>query len=81
MEESEWIIKDENVKFFNFINVILMVCIDCLLEQVCEMVKVVVVIGWEFEVLILNEVMCLQESFLNCLNFELCNEIEIVEQV
>lgn len=48
-----WIIYDKDVKFFSFINVIFIVCIDWLSELVKEIVKVVVVIGCEFDIFIL----------------------------
>ena len=81
MEEGEWTIKDENVKLSNSINAILTARIDRLSEQVRETVKAAAVIGREFEVPILNEVMRSQGSFPNRPNFELRNEIETAEQV
>ncbi|MEZ4984262.1 MAG: AAA family ATPase [Saprospiraceae bacterium] len=55
--EGEWTIKDENIKLSNSINAILTARIDRLSEQVRETVKAAAVIGREFEVPVLSEVM------------------------
>jgi len=58
-----WTIKDENVKLSNSINAILTARIDRLSEQVRETVKAAAVIGREFEVSVLSEVMRSQGIF------------------
>lgn len=82
--KEEWTIKDENVKLSNSINAILTARIDRLSEQVRETVKAAAVIGREFEVPILSEVMRAQGIFND--RFEKGNtycreEIETAEQV
>ncbi|MEO0726954.1 MAG: tetratricopeptide repeat protein [Bacteroidota bacterium] len=79
-EAEEWNIKDENVKLSNSINAILTARIDRLSEQVRETVKAAAVIGREFEVPILSEVMRSQETFADRSNYALREEIEMAEQ-
>ena len=61
-EGNIWTIKDKNVRISNSINAILTARIDRLSSLVKETVKTAAVIGREFEVPILKEVMRLQES-------------------
>jgi len=56
-EEDEWNIKDEDISISSSINSILMARVDRLSEQVKETVKTAAVIGREFEIPVLNEVM------------------------
>lgn len=62
--DNEWIIKDKNIKISNSINAILTARIDRLSALVKETVKAAAVIGREFEVPVLTEVMKAQESFI-----------------
>jgi tetratricopeptide (TPR) repeat protein/class 3 adenylate cyclase len=62
-EEGKWGIKDEDIKLSTSINAILTARIDRLSMLVKETVKAAAVIGREFEVPILNEVMKTQEEF------------------
>ncbi len=64
-EEGQWAIKDKNVKLSSSINAILTARIDRLSTLVKETVKAAAVIGREFEVPILSEVMKKQEEFTN----------------
>lgn len=80
-EDEEWTIKDENVKLSNSINAILTARIDRLSEQVRETVKAAAVIGREFEVPILSEVMRSQDTFASRPGYALKQEIETAEQV
>ena len=80
-EEDEWTIRDENVKLSNSINAILTARIDRLSEQVRETVKAAAVIGREFEVPILSEVMRSQDNFSQRPSYALREEIETAEQV
>lgn len=61
--DEKWTIKDENVKLSNSINAILTARIDRLSEQVRETVKAAAVIGREFDIPILSEVMRAQGLF------------------
>ncbi|MCB0637853.1 MAG: tetratricopeptide repeat protein, partial [Lewinella sp.] len=63
-EAGHWTIQDENVKLSNSINAILTARIDRLSKQVRDTVKAAAVIGREFEVPVLSEVMKSQEGFL-----------------
>lgn len=58
-------IKDKEVKLSNSINAILMARVDRLSSLVKDTVKAAAVIGREFEVPILSEVMKVQESFID----------------
>ncbi|RME95512.1 MAG: adenylate/guanylate cyclase domain-containing protein, partial [Bacteroidetes bacterium] len=58
-----WTIQDENVQLSNSINAILTARIDRLSEQVRETVKAAAVIGREFDVPVLTEVMKQQRLF------------------
>lgn len=62
--DGEWTIKDKNIKLSNSINAILTARIDRLSTLVKETVKAAAVIGREFELPILSEVMMQQEEFL-----------------
>lgn len=64
-EEELWGIKDEDIKLSTSINAILTARIDRLSTLVKETVKAAAVIGREFEVPILSEVMKAQEEFLS----------------
>ncbi|MEO1513987.1 MAG: tetratricopeptide repeat protein [Bacteroidota bacterium] len=55
--EGEWHIRDKNIKLSSSINALLMARIDRLSTLVKETVKTAAVIGREFEVPVLNEVM------------------------
>lgn len=61
---GEWVIKDKNIKISNSINAILTARIDRLSTLVKETVKAAAVIGREFEVPVLTEVMKAQEAFI-----------------
>ncbi len=63
-KEGAWTIKDENIKLSNSINAILTARIDRLSDLVKETVKAAAVIGREFEVPVLTEVMKVQDEFL-----------------
>jgi len=56
-EDEAWHIKDEEISISSSINSILMARVDRLSEQVKETVKTAAVIGREFEIPVLNEVM------------------------
>lgn len=62
-EGGKWAIRDKNVKLSSSINAILTARIDRLSTLVKETVKAAAVIGREFEVPILSEVMKKQEEF------------------
>lgn len=62
-KEEQWTIKDKNIKLSSSINAILTARIDRLSTLVKETVKAAAVIGREFELPILNEVMKSQEAF------------------
>ncbi|MEM9918126.1 MAG: tetratricopeptide repeat protein [Bacteroidota bacterium] len=57
IREGEWYIKDKNVKLSSSISALLMARIDRLSTLVKETVKTAAVIGREFEIPVLNEVM------------------------
>ncbi len=59
-----WHIKDKNIKISGSINAVLMARIDRLSSLVKETVKAAAVIGREFEVLVLSEVMKTQREFV-----------------
>ncbi len=63
-EKGQWTIRDKNVKLSSSINAILTARIDRLSTLVKETVKAAAVIGREFEVPILSEVMKTQEEFI-----------------
>lgn len=63
MENQKWTIKDKNVKLSSSINSILTARIDRLSTLVKETVKAAAVIGREFELPVLSEVMKVQEEF------------------
>lgn len=63
LEDERWTIKDKNIKLSNSINAILTARIDRLSALVRETVKAAAVIGREFEVPVLSEVMRAQEEF------------------
>ncbi len=60
-----WHIKDKNIKLSSSINAILTARVDRLSSLVKETVKAAAVIGREFEIPILSEVMKRQEEFVN----------------
>lgn len=62
-EAGQWTIEDTNVKLSNSINAILTARIDRLSKLVKETVKAAAVIGREFEIPILTEVMKSQDDF------------------
>ncbi len=62
-ENNVWTIKDESIKLSDSMNAILMARVDRLSELVKETVKTAAVIGREFEVPILHEVMKSNQSF------------------
>ncbi|PHN07437.1 adenylate/guanylate cyclase domain-containing protein [Flavilitoribacter nigricans] len=62
-EDGAWTIEDTNVKLSNSINAILTARIDRLSKLVKETVKAAAVIGREFEIPILSEVMKAQDDF------------------
>lgn len=63
MDNNEWTIKDKNVKLSSSINSILTARIDRLSTLVKETVKAAAVIGREFDLPVLSEVMKVQEEF------------------
>jgi len=63
-EEGKWTMKDKNIGLSNSINAILTARIDRLSTLVKETVKAAAVIGREFEVPVLTEVMKVQEEFI-----------------
>ena len=63
-EEENWTIKDKNIKLSSSINAILTARIDRLSSLVKETVKTAAVIGQEFELPVLSEVMRTQEEFV-----------------
>jgi tetratricopeptide (TPR) repeat protein/class 3 adenylate cyclase len=63
-KDGAWTIKDENIKLSNSINAILTARIDRLSDLVKETVKAAAVIGREFEVPVLTEVMKVQDEFM-----------------
>lgn len=63
-KENVWHIEDENVKISGSINSILTARIDRLSRLVKETVKAAAVIGREFEVPVLQEVLSLNEAFI-----------------
>ncbi len=82
--EDEWTIRDENVKLSNSINAILTARIDRLSAQVRETVKAAAVIGREFDVPVLSEVMKVQDGFSDRIDqgaSMLREEIKTAEQV
>ncbi len=62
-EEGKWNIKDKSIKLSNSINAILTARIDRLSHLVKETVKAAAVIGQEFDLSVLSEVMQGQEAF------------------
>lgn len=56
-KQGEWTIEDEHIKLSNSINAILTARIDRLSEEVKEMVKAAAVIGREFDIPVLSEVL------------------------
>lgn len=64
IRDGEWTIKDKNIRLSSSINAILTARIDRLSSLVKETVKAAAVIGREFEVPVLNEVMKVQEVFI-----------------
>ncbi len=62
-EDGQWTIKDKNIKLTNSISAILTARIDRLSRQVKETVKAAAVIGREFEVPVLSEVMKVNDAF------------------
>lgn len=77
MQDGLWYIKDEHVRISTSIQDILMARIDRLSSMVKETVKAAAVIGREFEVPILNEVMVTQPEFVGSEDPELL----LLEQV
>ncbi|MCB9276763.1 MAG: tetratricopeptide repeat protein [Lewinellaceae bacterium] len=63
-EAGQWAIRDKNIKLSSSINAILMARIDRLSNLVKETVKAAAVIGREFELPVLSEVMKKQEEFI-----------------
>lgn len=64
LQDDEWHIKDKNIKLSSSINAILTARIDRLSSLVKETVKAAAVIGQEFDLLILSEVMLNQSEFV-----------------
>jgi len=64
LKEDYWHIKDKSIKVSNSINAILMARVDRLSILVKETVKAAAVIGREFEIPVLNEVMKEHEDFI-----------------
>ena len=64
IDNGKWTIKDQNVRLSSSINAILTARIDRLSTLVKETVKAAAVIGREFEVPVLSEVMKAQKEFL-----------------
>ena len=62
--EDVWHIKDNSIKLSSSINAILLARIDRLSTLVKETVKAAAVIGREFELPILSEIMKVQEDFI-----------------
>jgi len=62
-EMGEWAIKDEDISISSSINAILMARVDRLSEKVKETVKTAAVIGREFEIPVLDEVMKANQLF------------------
>jgi len=62
-KDGVWNIKDENIKISSSINAVLTARIDRLSRLVKETVKAAAVIGREFEVPVLQEVLLLNEAF------------------
>ncbi len=63
-KDEVWHIKDKNIKISNSINAILMARVDRLSALVKETVKAAAVIGREFEVPVLSEVLKTQDAFI-----------------
>ena len=63
-KNNAWSLKDKNLKLSNSINTVLIARVDRLSGLVKETVKAAAVIGREFEVPILTEVMRTQEDFI-----------------
>ena len=61
--DGQWVVKDENVRISDSIQAILTARIDRLSELVKETVKAAAVIGREFELPVLNEIMKASETF------------------
>ena len=83
--ESVWNIKDGTIQLSNSINVILTARIDRLSSLVKETVKAAAVIGREFEIPILTEVMAAQEEFIRQNHGQggnlLAEQIDVAEKV
>ena len=62
-QNGEWVLADQNVQLSSSINAVLTARIDRLSSLVKETVKAAAVIGREFEIPILNEVMKSQQEF------------------
>lgn len=83
-KDGLWTIEDEHIKLSNSINAILTARIDRLSEQVKETVKAAAVIGREFDLPVLSEVMRSQDIFSDRKaegSALLRDEIESAEQV
>jgi predicted ATPase/class 3 adenylate cyclase len=82
--DGKWLIKDKNISLSNSINAILTARIDRLSALVKETVKAAAVIGREFEVPVLNEVMQKQEVYIRengNMGMVLRNQIHNAERV
>ncbi len=82
--DDVWMVKDKNIKLSNSINAVLMARVDRLSELVKETVKAAAVIGREFDIPVLQEVMKSNDIFVkekrkNSVN--LIDQIETAEKV
>jgi tetratricopeptide (TPR) repeat protein/class 3 adenylate cyclase len=84
-ENGFWNIKDGNIQLSSSINVILTARIDRLSSLVKETVKAAAVIGREFEIPILTEIMSAQEEFIKQNHGQggtlLAEQIDVAEKV
>ncbi len=62
--DNQWFIKSNSIKLTDSMQAVLMARVDRLSSLVKETVKAAAVIGREFDVPILSEVMCAQEEFI-----------------
>jgi len=77
--EELWVVKDMNIKLSNSINAVLMARVDRLSELVKETVKAAAVIGREFDVPVLQEVMKSNDIFAKEQKNESVNLIKHIE--
>ena len=78
-ENEKWVLKDNSIRLSASINSVLMARIDRLSDLVKETVKAAAVIGREFEVPVLSEVMQNQNGFSNTNNGNL--KVLLTEQI